>query len=156
MTKNVKWCWCFKFFYLDQPLLNVSLKRFISDFSGGLRDKWAKFWQLSTQKWQMSDQCYQYKISFSCTWAKGSSALLLTGVVCHPSGIIFSHFQFLFWNRLMDFDKTRQELASTPNTGLWLAETFSTSPLKLLNGIQWNFTENSTSSTKLVFLGLIG
>ena len=39
--------------------------------------------------------------------------------------------------------------------GLWLAETFSTSPLKLLNGIQWNVTgsKTSTSSTKFVFFG---
>ena len=37
--------------------------------------------------------------------------------------------------------------------GLWLAETFLTSPLKPLNGIQWNFTGSkiSMSSTKFVF-----
>ena len=37
--------------------------------------------------------------------------------------------------------------------GLWLAETFSTSPLKPLNGIQRNLTGSkiSTSSTKFVF-----
>ena len=42
--------------------------------------------------------------------------------------------------------------------GLWFAETFSTSPLKPLNGIQRNLTENkiSTSSTKFVFFGPIG
>ena len=42
--------------------------------------------------------------------------------------------------------------------GLWLAETFSTSPLKPLNGIQRNLTGSkiSTSSTKFVFLGSIG
>ena len=41
--------------------------------------------------------------------------------------------------------------------GLWLAETFLTSPLKPLNGIQRNLTESkiSTSSTRFVFLGLI-
>ena len=39
--------------------------------------------------------------------------------------------------------------------GLWLAETFSTSSLKPLNGIQWNLTGStiSTSSTKFVFFG---
>ena len=39
--------------------------------------------------------------------------------------------------------------------GLWLAETFSTSPLKPLNGIQRNLTGSkiSTSSTKFVFFG---
>ena len=41
--------------------------------------------------------------------------------------------------------------------GLWLAETFSTSPLKLLNKFQWNLTGSkiSTSSTKFVFFGPI-
>ena len=40
-------------------------------------------------------------------------------------------------------------------SGLWLAETFSTSPLKPLNGIQGNMTGSkiSTSSTKFVFFG---
>ena len=42
--------------------------------------------------------------------------------------------------------------------GLWLAETFLTSPLKPLNGIQRNLSGNkiSTSSSKFVFFGLIG
>ena len=42
--------------------------------------------------------------------------------------------------------------------GLWLAETFSTSPLKPLNGIQRNLTGSKilTSSTKFVFFELIG
>ena len=42
--------------------------------------------------------------------------------------------------------------------GLWLAETFSTSPLKPLNGIQRNIVGSkiSTSSTKFVFFGPIG
>ena len=40
---------------------------------------------------------------------------------------------------------------------LWLAETFSASPLKPLNGILWNLTGSkiSKSSTKFVFFGLI-
>ena len=42
--------------------------------------------------------------------------------------------------------------------GLWLAETFSASPLKPLNGIQWNLTgsKNLRSSTKFVLFGPIG
>ena len=42
--------------------------------------------------------------------------------------------------------------------GLWLAETFSTSPLKPLNEIQRNLTGSkiSMSSTKFVFFGPIG
>ena len=41
--------------------------------------------------------------------------------------------------------------------GLWLAETFLTSPLKPLNGLQRNLTGSkiSTSSTKFVFVGTI-
>ena len=40
-------------------------------------------------------------------------------------------------------------------TGVWLAESFSTSSLKQLNGIQWNLTGSkiSMSSTKFVFSG---
>ena len=42
--------------------------------------------------------------------------------------------------------------------GLWLAETFSTFPLKLMKGIQRNLTGSkiSMSSTDFVFFGLIG
>ena len=42
--------------------------------------------------------------------------------------------------------------------GLWLDETFSTSPLKPLNRIQWNLigSKISTPSTKFVFFGRIG
>ena len=42
--------------------------------------------------------------------------------------------------------------------GVWLAETFSISPLKPLYGIQWNFTGSkiSMSSTKFVFFRPIG
>ena len=80
----------------------------------------------------------------------------------------------LLWNRWTEFDKTLQEgrsqrpLPSLCFSGrseeqdgrfdLWLAETFSTSPLKPLNGIQRNLigSKISTSSTKFVFLGPIG
>ena len=84
------------------------------------------------------------------------------------------HFRLLLWNRWTEFNETWQETRSKrhlPNLcfsgwsekqdgrpGLWLAETFSTSPLKPLNGIQRNLTGRkiSTSSTKFVFFGLIG
>ena len=65
------------------------------------------------------------------------------------------HFRLLLWNRLMKFNETWQEARSQRplpslcfsgrsekqdgRPGLWLAETFSTSPLKPLNGIQRNF-----------------
>ena len=79
------------------------------------------------------------------------------------------HFQLLLWNRWAQFNKTWQEARSQcplPSLcfsgqsekqycrpGLWLAETFSTSPLKSLNGIQQNLTGSkiSTSSTKFCF-----
>ena len=84
------------------------------------------------------------------------------------------HFQLLLWNCWTEFDEAWQEARSQRplpslcffgrsekqdgRPGLWLAETFLTSPLKLLKGIQQNLTRSkiSTSSTKFVFFGLIG
>ena len=84
------------------------------------------------------------------------------------------HFRLLLWNRWMEFNETWQEARSQcplpslcflgrskkqdGRPGLWLAETFSTSPLKPLNEIQRNLTGSkiSTSSTKFVFFGPIG
>ena len=83
------------------------------------------------------------------------------------------HFRLLLWNRWMEFNETWQEARSQRllqslcfsgrsekqdgRPGLWLAETFLTSPLKPLNGIQRNLTGSkiSTSSTKFVFFGPI-
>ena len=91
-----------------------------------------------------------------------------------PSVVNFTHFQLLLWNRWTEFNETWQEARSQRplpslcfsgrsekqdgRPGLWLAETFSTSSLKPLNGIQWNLTGSkiSTSSTKFVFFGPIG
>ena len=79
------------------------------------------------------------------------------------------HFRLLLWNRLAEFNETWQEARSQrplPSLcfsgrsekqdgcpGLWLAETFSTSSLKPLNGIQRNLTGSKipTSSSKFVF-----
>ena len=84
------------------------------------------------------------------------------------------HFRLLLWNRRKKFNETWQEARSQRPLpclcfsgrsekqdgypGLWLAETFSTSPLKPLNGIQRNLTGSkiSTSSTMFVFFGPIG
>ena len=84
------------------------------------------------------------------------------------------HFRLLLWNRWTEFNETWQEARSQRplqslcfsgrsekqdgSPGLWLAETFSTSPLKPLNRIQRNLTGSkiSMSSTKFVFFGLIG
>ena len=93
-----------------------------------------------------------------------------------PSSVVvnFSHFRHLLWKSWREFNETWQEARSQRplqslcfsgrseeqdcRPGLWLVETFSTSPLKLLNGIQRNLTGSkiSTSSTKFVFFGLIG
>ena len=83
------------------------------------------------------------------------------------------HFRLLLWNRRSEFNETWQEARPQrplPSLcfsgqsekqdgcpGLWLAETFSTSPLKPLNGIELNLTGSkiSMSSTKFVFFGPI-
>ena len=79
------------------------------------------------------------------------------------------HFRLLLWNRWTEFNETWQEAKSQRplpslcfsgrsekqdgRPGLWLAETFSTFPLKLLNGIQQNLIGSKIimSSTKFVF-----
>ena len=79
------------------------------------------------------------------------------------------HFLLLLWNCGTEFNETWQESRSQRpllkvcvfrligkirwRLAFWLAETFSHSSLKPLNGIQRNLTgiKNSTSSTKLVF-----
>ena len=84
------------------------------------------------------------------------------------------HFRLLLWNRWIEFKETWQEARtqlplpslcflgqSETQDGrpyLLLAEIFSTSPLKPLNGIQWNLigSKISMSSTKFVFFGPIG
>ena len=81
------------------------------------------------------------------------------------------HFRLLLWNRWTEFNETCQEARSQRplpslcfsgrsekqygRPGLWLAETFSTSPVKPLNGIQRNLSGSkiSASSTKLSFSG---
>ena len=85
-----------------------------------------------------------------------------------------SHFRLLLWNHLTEFNETWQEARSIRplpslcfsgrsekqdgRPGLWLADTFLTSPLKPLNGIQRNLTGSKISrpSTKFVFFGPIG
>ena len=84
------------------------------------------------------------------------------------------HFRLLFWNCWTQFHETWQEARSQRplpdlcfsgrsekqdgRRGLWLAEAFSTSSLKTLNGIPRNLTRSkiSMSSTRLVFFGPIG
>ena len=84
------------------------------------------------------------------------------------------HFRLLLWNRWTEFNETWQEARSKRllpslcywgrsqkqdgRPDLWLAETFSTSSLKSLNGIQRNLTRSKllTSSTKFLFFGPVG
>ena len=129
-------------------------------------------------------QCVTYTQSLIVAFAEGSSALLWSCVVRRPSVrpssvrrpsfVNFSHFRLLLWNRWTEFNETWQEARSQRllpslcfsgwsekqdgRPGLWLAETFSTSPLKPLNRIQRNLTGSkiSMSSTKFVFFGSIG
>ena len=81
------------------------------------------------------------------------------------------HFRLLNWNCWTEFNETWQEARSQSplpslcfsgwsekqdcHPGLWLAETFSTSPLKPLNRMQRNIigSKISTSSAKFVFSG---
>ena len=91
-----------------------------------------------------------------------------------PASDWLRYFRRLLWNQWTEFNETWQEARSQrplpslcffgPNGklngrhGLWLAETFSTSPLKPVNRFQRNLTGSniSTSSTKFVFFGPIG
>ena len=91
-----------------------------------------------------------------------------------PSSDWLRHFWLLLWNRWREFDETWQEARSQcalpslcfsgrsenqdGRPGLWLAETFLTSPLKPLNRIGRNLTGSKISmcSTKFVFFGPIG
>ena len=84
------------------------------------------------------------------------------------------HFLLLLWNRWTEFKETWQEARperplrslcfscrsekQDSHPGLWLADTFSTSPLKPLKAIQRNLTGSKilTSSTKFIFFGPIG
>ena len=92
--------------------------------------------------------------TFSTSFLKPLNAIqrILTG-----SKISTSSTNFLYQHdQVLCFSGRSEKQDGCP--GLWLAETFSTSPLKPLNGIQRNLTGSkiSTSSTKFVFFGPIG
>ena len=127
-----------------------------------LRNRWTEF----NETWQEARS--QRPLPSLCFWAdrKNKMAALASDWL--------RYFRLLLWNRWMEFNETWQETRSQRplpslcfsgrsekqdgRPGLWLAETFSTSTQKPLNGIQRNFTgsKNSTSSTKFVFFGPIG
>ena len=88
-----------------------------------------------------------------------------------PASDWLRHFWLLLWNRWAEFEETWQKARSQcalpslyfwgrsekqdGRPGLWLAETFLTSPLKPQKGIWWNLTVSKISmcSTKFVFSG---
>ena len=109
---------------------------------------------------------------FKCTWVEGSSALLWSRVVHRPFVVNFHIFDFsseiternstklnrkqelnILYQVCFGFFLDRSEKQDS-RPGLSLAETFSTSHLKPLNGIQRNLTGSkiSTSSTQFVCL----
>ena len=115
---------------------------------------------------------------FNENWQKARSQRLLPSLcfradrknkMAAPASDWLRHFRLLLWNRWTEFVETWQEARSQrplpslcfsgrsvkkdDRHGPWLAETFFTSPLKLLNGIQRNLTGSkiSTSSTTLCF-----
>ena len=108
-----------------------------------------------------------------CTWAEGSSALLWSRVVRRPSSLTFHIFDFFSetternskkldrkqdLNVLYQVCVFRADQKKDDRHCLWLAETFLTSFLKPLNGIQRNLTGSkiTMSSTIFVFFGPIG
>ena len=83
------------------------------------------------------------------------------------------HFLLLLWNHQMEFNETWQEAQSqrplpslcflgrsekNGRPGIWFAETLSTSPLKVRNGIQRYLTVSKIfmSSAKFMFFRPIG
>ena len=131
-----------------------------------LASDWLRHFRLLWNRWT----------EFSETWQVASSQCLLPRL-CF-SGKSGKNKWPLIGQDIFDFSETvkgiRRNLIgskiATPSTkfvffrwigktkwppGLWLAETFLTSPMKPLNGIQRNLTESkfSTSSTKFVFSG---
>ena len=100
-----------------------------------------------------------YQVCAFCADRKNKMATLASDLL--------RYFRLLLWNRWMEFNKSWQEARckrplpslcilgrsgkkQDGRLGIWLAETFLTSPLNPLNGIQWNLTGSkiSTSSTK--------
>ena len=126
-----------------------------------LWNRWTEF----NATWQ--EESCQCPLPSLCFWAnrKNKMATLASDWL--------RNFRLLLWNGWTEFYETWQEARSQrPLTslcfsgqsekqdgrpGLWLVETFSTSSLKQLKGIQWNLTgsKTSTSSSKFVFNGSI-
>ena len=117
-------------------------------------------------------QVHYWDHALSVVRRRPSSVHRPSSSVVRPSSLTFHIFDF--WIRWTEFDETLQDARSQcplpslcfsggsqkqdGRPGLWLAETFSTSPLKPLIGIQRNLIGSKilTPSTKFVFFGAIG
>ena len=124
-----------------------------------LWNRWTEF----NETWQ--EARYRCPLPSLCFWAdrKNKMAALASDWL--------RYFRLLLWNRWTEFNATWKETRSQSplpslcflgrsekqdgRPGLWLADAFLTSPLKLLNGIHGNLTGSkiSTSSTKFVISG---
>ena len=128
-----------------------------------LWNRWTEFnknWQGARSQFILPSLCF-----FRDDWKNKMAALASDWL---------RHFRLLLCNCLIEFNLTWQEARSQRplpslyflgrsekqdgHPSLWLAETFLTSPLKPLNGIQQSLTGSkiSTSSTKFVFFWPIG
>ena len=143
-------------------VVRPSVWRKLSHFRLLLWNRWTEF----NETWQKARS--QRPLPSLCFWAdrKNKMAALASDWL--------RHFRLLLWNHWTEFNETWQEARSQRplpslcfsgrsekqdgRPGLWLAETFLTSPLKLLNGIQQNLigSKISTPSTKFVFFRPIG
>ena len=134
----------------------------ISHFQLLLCNRWTEF----NETWQEARS--QRPLPSLCFWADRKNKMAAV------ASDWLRNFRPLLCNRWTEFNETWQEARSQcplpslcfsgrsekqdGRPGLWLAETFSTSPLKPLNGIQRYLTGSkiSTSSTTFVFFGPIG
>ena len=142
-----------------------------------LWNRWTKF----NETWQEArSQRLLPWLCFSSRWINKNCRPGWSGV--QKGGTLYSGARYvalwascwlLLWNHWTEFNETLQEARSKRllpslcywsrlqeqdgRSGFWLAETFSTSSLKSLNGIQRNLTGSKllTSSTKFVFFGPI-
>ena len=142
--------------WLPWPLISRDIFDFSSESQNGIQ------WYLTG--WKISTSSTKF-VFFRADRKNKMAALAIDWL---------RHFRFLLWNRWRELKETWQEVRShrplpslcfsgrsekqDGRPSLRLAETFSTSPLKPLKGIEGNMTGSkiSTSSTKFVFFGPIG
>ena len=163
LSRRLKWAIVIA--HLTRPSSVVrpaSVRRKLSHFRLLLWNRWTEF----NETWQEArSQRPLPSLGFSGRSKKQDG---------HLASDWLRYFPLLLWNCWMEFNETWQEARSqcplpslcfsgrsekqNGRPGLWLAETFSTSPLKPLSRIQQNLIGGKISkpSTKFVFFGLIG